>query len=136
MSDSEPLPTEAPILRVPATPQDVNALGDIFGGWLISQADIAGSIVAHVRAKGRVVTVAVNHFQFIRPVFVGDLVSYYGRIVKIGTTSIRIGLDIFVERLSGEHIHSEKVAESEITYVAIDGERKPRPIPAQAPSPD
>ena len=114
----------------------MNALGDIFGGWLISQADIAGSILAHTRAKGRVVTVAVNHFQFIKPVYVGDLVSYFGNIANIGTTSIRIALEIFVERLDGEHIHCEKVGTSEITYVAIDQNRKPRPVPAQAPSSD
>lgn len=129
MSDSfDVLPKNSqPAIRVLAMPADTNALGDIFGGWLMSQVDIAGSVIAYEKAKGRVVTVSVNQFQFIKPVYVGDLVSLYSEVIKIGNTSITIHVTAFAER--GRNIHEcQRVAEAELTYVAIDENRKPRSI--------
>ncbi len=116
-----------PEIRVVAMPADTNAAGDIFGGWLMSQVDIAGSIAAMRRAHGRVVTVAVDNFHFIKPVFVGDLVSIYAEITKIGTTSIQVNVKAIAQRgrLSYE---LELVAEAHLTYVALDEMRRPRII--------
>lgn len=117
-----------PEIRVLAMPADTNAAGDIFGGWLVSQVDIAGSNLALRIADGRVVTVAVNDFIFHKPVFVGDLVSIYARLLKIGTTSIQIAIEAYAERHRGiEDVH--KVATATITYVAVDEDRRPRPVP-------
>ena len=116
-----------PAIRVLAMPADTNALGDIFGGWLMSQVDIAGSVTAYEKAKGRVVTVAVNQFQFIKPVYVGDLVSLYSEVSSIGNTSITIKVTAFAER--DRNIHEcQRVAEAELTYVATDENRNPRSI--------
>ena len=128
MSDNDSLPTDhQPAIRILAMPTDTNASGDIFGGWLMSQVDIAGSIEAFRRAKGRIVTVAVNEFRFLQPVYVGDLISLYTRLIKIGTSSIRIHVTAFAERNRGKD-ECHKVAEAEITYVAIDENRQPRPV--------
>jgi acyl-CoA thioesterase YciA len=128
MSDNDTLPTDhQPAIRVLTMPADTNATGDIFGGWLMSQVDIAGSIEAFRRAGGRIVTVAVNEFRFLQPVYVGDLISLYSRLIRIGTTSIRIHVTAFAERNRGKD-ECHKVAEAEITYVAIDENRQPRPI--------
>ena len=128
MSDNDTLPADhQPAIRILAMPTDTNATGDIFGGWLMSQVDIAGSIEAFRRARGRIVTVAVNEFRFLQPVYVGDLISFYTRLIKIGTTSIRIHVTAFAERNRG-HDECHEVAEAEITYVAIDENRQPRPI--------
>jgi acyl-CoA thioesterase YciA len=128
MPDNDTLPTDhQPAIRILAMPTDTNATGDIFGGWLMSQVDIAGSIEAFRQAKGRIVTVAVNEFRFLQPVYVGDLISLYTRLIKIGTTSIRIHVTAFAERNRGKD-ECHKVAEAEITYVAIDENRQPRPI--------
>ena len=113
-----------PTIRVLPMPADTNAAGDIFGGWLMSQVDIAGSIEAHRIVKDRIVTVAVHEFLFLAPVYVGDLVSLYSKVVHIGNTSIRIHIDGFIERYS-DPIISQKVTEAEITYVAIDKNQKP-----------
>jgi acyl-CoA thioesterase YciA len=128
INPNDNLPTDStPAIRVLAMPMDTNASGDIFGGWLMSQVDIAGSIEAVNRVRGRIVTVAVNEFRFIKPVFVGDLVSFYTRIHSIGTTSIRIHVEAYAERnRATEECH--KVADAELTYVAIDDDRKPTPI--------
>jgi acyl-CoA thioesterase YciA len=125
------LPTDKPPeIRVLAMPADTNAAGDIFGGWMMSQIDIAGSILAFRHADGRVVTVAVNDFTFLKPVFVGDLVSIYARLLKIGTTSIQITVEAYAERHRGvEECH--KVATAVLTYVAVGEDRRPRPIPKQ-----
>jgi acyl-CoA thioesterase YciA len=125
------LPTDRPPeIRVLAMPANTNAAGDIFGGWLMSQVDIAGSILAFRLADGRVVTVAVNDFTFLKPVFVGDLVSIYARRLKTGTTSIQIGVEAYAERHRGiEECH--KVATATLTYVAVGEDRRPRPIPKQ-----
>jgi acyl-CoA thioesterase YciA len=116
-------------VRVVAMPADTNTAGDIFGGWLMSRADIAGSIVAIQVAKGRVVTVAVHEFLFIKPVLVGDLVSCYAEVIKRGNTSVRVKVDVYAERESAPET-IEQVAEAEITYVAVDDvTRTPRPLP-------
>lgn len=123
------LPTdEQPEIRVLAMPADTNAAGDIFGGWMMSQVDIAGSNLAKRRADGRVVTVAVKDFTFLKPVFVGDVISIYARLVKTGTTSMQIALEAYAERHHGiDECH--KVATAAITYVAVGEDRRPRPIP-------
>ncbi|MDH4235379.1 MAG: acyl-CoA thioesterase, partial [Gallionella sp.] len=92
------LPQREPTIRVAAMPSDANYTGDIFGGWLMGQVDIAGSIPALHRAKGRVATVAVNSFVFKQPIFVGDVVSFYTRIVKVGNTSIIVEVEVYAQR--------------------------------------
>lgn len=123
------LPTDKPPeIRVLAMPANTNAAGDIFGGWLMSQVDIAGSIQAVRRADGRVVTVAVNDFTFLKPVFVGDLVSIYSRLIRTGTSSLQVAVEAFAERQRGtEECH--KVATATLTYVAVGEDRRPRPLP-------
>ena len=118
---------EMPAIRVIAMPADTNVSGDVFGGWIMSQVDLAGSILAYDKAQGRVVTVAVNSFQFHRPVFVGDLVSCYTRVNKIGNTSITIDVEVFAQR-SRDQSNTIKVTEATLTYVAVDEQGKPRPI--------
>ena len=122
------LPAEHAILRIMARPSDVNAQGDIFGGWLMSQVDIAGSIVATRYVKGRVVTVAANNFHFIRPVFVSDVVSIYGQIQKVGTSSIIIDMAVYIERKTEDDMLVEKVADAEFVYVNIDKHGNTMPI--------
>lgn len=117
-----------PTIRVVARPADTNAGGDIFGGWIMSQVDIAGSIAAYRRAQGRVVTVAVDSLQFHQPVFVGDLISCYADVIRVGRTSITVQVEVFAERDRGGIQHL-KVTEARVTYVAIDQARQPRPVP-------
>jgi len=125
------LPDEQDLaIRVMAMPADTNASGDIFGGWLMSQVDIAGSIVARRRAQGRTVTIAVDSFQFRKPVFVGDVVSCYARITRVGKTSLTIKVKAYAERQGKSH-HSHLVTEADLTYVAVDEQRKPRQIPPE-----
>jgi acyl-CoA thioesterase YciA len=114
-------------MRLPARPRDTNAAGDIFGGWIMSQVDLAGAIVASRRAKGRVVTVAVNSFQFHQPVYVGDLISCYANVIKTGNTSITVFVEVFAERYP-DRVECIKVTEATLTYVAVDENRKPRPV--------
>ncbi len=109
-------------------PSDANYTGDIFGGWLMGQVDVAGSIPAVHRARGRVATVAVNSFVFKQPIFVGDVVSFYTKIVKIGTTSITVDVEVYVQR-DPENPTCHKVTEATLTYVAVGEDRKPRPVP-------
>lgn len=116
-----------PALRTIAMPADANPAGDIFGGWLLAQMDLAGGVIAHRRAQGRCATVAVTGMTFHLPVFVGDEVSCYAEIVKIGRTSITVKLESWARRnLSGERV---KVTEGTFTYVAIGPDRRPRPVP-------
>ena len=117
-----------PAIRVLAMPADTNPTGDIFGGWLMSQMDIAGGILASRRARGRVVTVAMNAFEFHQPVFVGDLVSCYGRVVRVGRTSLTLHLEAYAER-AGDPGDVVKVTEATATFVAVDEQRRPRPVP-------
>ncbi len=120
-------PHGEPALRAIAMPADTNPAGDIFGGWLLSQMDLAGGNLATQRAQGRCATVAVTGMTFHLPVFIGDEVSCYAEIVKVGRTSITVKIDTWVRRnLEGERI---KVTEGTFTYVAIGPDRKPRPVP-------
>ena len=113
-----------------ATPADTNSAGDIFGGWIMSQGDIAGSIIARRRAQGRVVTVAVNSFLFKQPVFVGDLISCYARVTHVGRTSLTVHVRAFAERHGKQH-ECIQVTEADVTYVAVDEKRRPRPVPKE-----
>ena len=115
-------------IRTWAMPADTNPAGDIFGGWLISQMDIAGGITAGARAHGRVATVAVTGFTFHKPVKVGDVVCCYADIQKVGTTSITIGIEAWVLRRD-EPENRFKATEGVFTFVALDGDGKPRPVP-------
>lgn len=122
------LPKERmPTMRVIPMPADTNANGTIFGGWVMAQVDLAGSVPASERAMGRVATVAVNSFIFKQPVFVGDLVSFYAKVIKTGRTSITIDVEVFAQR---HRFGSEvvKVTEAILTYVAIDELGKPRAL--------
>jgi len=125
------LPDIEPTTRVVPMPADTNAAGDIFGGWIMAQVDIAGAIIATRRARGRVATVAVNEFQFHQPVFVGDVVSCYAVVTKTGKTSITIFVEVYAERgrQQSEYI---KVTEATLTYVAVDNNRQKRKVPEQA----
>lgn len=114
-------------IRVLAMPADANPHGDIFGGWLMSQIDIAGSVVAIQTAQGRVVTVAVNEMRFILPVFVGDLVSLYARLKQVGRTSVTVEVEAFAER-EQERNRQQRVATATLTYVAVDENRRPRTV--------
>lgn len=119
-----------PEIRVLPMPSDTNASGDIFGGWLMSQVDVAGSIAAHRYVGNHVVTVAVNEFLFLKPVLVGDLVSIYANIEHVGNTSIRIALNVMAEHERGK-ANAEKVAEAVLTYVSLDKNKKPKTIKQQ-----
>jgi len=128
MPDASTLPQREPTIRVAAMPSDANYTGDIFGGWLMGQVDIAGSIPAVQRAKGRVATVAVNSFVFKQPIFVGDIVSFYATLVKVGRTSVTVDVQVFVQRNPAKPA-CVKVTEAVLTYVAVGEDRKPRPLP-------
>jgi acyl-CoA thioesterase YciA len=119
-----------PTLRVVPMPADSNSSGDIFGGWVMSQVDIAGSIPAIRRARGRVATVAVNSFVFRQPVMIGDVVSFYSEIVKVGRTSITVSVEVYAER-NPEKVETVKVTEATLTYVAVDKQGRPRVVSVQ-----
>jgi len=114
------------VLRVVPMPSDANYTGDIFGGWIMSQVDIAGSIPALRLARGRIATVAVNSFTFKQPVLIGDLVSFYADIVRVGRTSITVDVEVYAQRRT--LLEVVKVTEATLTYVAVDDERRPRPV--------
>jgi acyl-CoA thioesterase YciA len=116
------------VLRVMPLPADVNGNGDIFGGWLMAQMDLAGAVLPSRIARGRIATVAVNEFIFKQPVSVGDLVSFYARVERIGNTSITVHVVVFSER-NPANLQVVKVTEANLTYVAIDANGKPRPVP-------
>ena len=123
-------PAREPAIRTLAMPADANPNGDIFGGWVLSQMDLAGGAVAAQRAGGRVATVAVTAMTFHRPVLVGDEVSCFGEVVKVGRTSIAVHVESWARRgFSNERI---KVTEGLFTFVAIGPDRKPRPVPPAA----
>jgi acyl-CoA thioesterase YciA len=117
-----------PALRVVPMPADANHNGDIFGGWIMAQVDVAGGTVAGRVARGRVATVAVNSFTFKQPVQIGDVLSLYAGVVRIGNTSITINVEVYAER-GREDTRVVKVTEATLTYVAIDRSGKPRPVP-------
>ena len=118
------------VLKVIPMPADCNANGDIFGGWVMAQVDLAGSVVPARYAQGRMATVAVNQFVFKQPVRVGDILSFFASLTRIGRTSITVQVEVYAERFQaqGQYI---KVTEASLTYVAIDDTGKPRPIATQ-----
>ena len=128
MSEKAVLPDREPTLRVVPMPADANQHGDIFGGWVMSQVDIAGGAMAARRARGRVATVAVNSFVFKQPVLIGDLVSFYAEVTRVGRTSVTVDVQVFAERNPRELI-CVKVTEASLTFVAVDADRRPREIP-------
>ena len=130
IGESVTLPDKQPALRVVPMPADANQNGDIFGGWVMSQVDIAGSIPASRRARGRVATVAVNSFVFREPVLIGDVVSFYADITRVGRTSITVAVEVFAQRNPTEVI-CVKVTEASLTYVAVGTDRRPRELPVE-----
>ena len=120
------------VLKVIPMPADTNANGDIFGGWVMAQVDLAGSVLPARHTKGRMATVAVNEFVFKQPVRIGDILSFYAAVSRVGRTSVTVKVEVFAERIrnQGEYV---KVTEATLTYVAIDENGRPRPI-AQAPA--
>ena len=124
------LPNEQPALRLVPMPADLNQNGDVFGGWVMAQVDVAGAIPAMRRARGRVATVSVHSFLFKQPVSVGDIVSFYAQIVRIGQTSITVNVEVYAERNYADLI-TVKVTEAQLTYVAIDSTGKKRDVPAE-----
>lgn len=126
-----PLPIDKElVLKVIPMPADSNANGDIFGGWVMAQVDLAGGVIAARHAKGRIATVAVNEFIFKQPVRVGDILSCYSKLLRIGRTSITVDVEVFAERF-GSQGHYVKVTEANLTYVAIDDKGRPRLVPPQ-----
>jgi len=137
MQDSPHRPLMAPdalsderhlVLRVMPLPADVNANGDIFGGWIMAQVDLAGAVLPSRIAKGRIATVAVKEFIFKQPVSLGDLLSFYARVTRIGTTSVSVHVEVYAER-NPANLQVVKVTEADLTYVAIDSQGQPRPLP-------
>jgi acyl-CoA thioesterase YciA len=116
------------VLKVIPMPGDSNANGDIFGGWVMAQVDLAGSVIPARYAGGRIATVAVNEFIFKQPVRVGDILSFYSKLTRIGKTSITVKVEVYAERFQSQG-QFVKVTEANLTYVAIDDQGKPRPVP-------
>lgn len=126
---SASLPTDKElVLRVVPLPADVNANGDVFGGWIMAQVDIAGGVFAVRIVRGRAVTVAVNQFIFKQPVSVGDVLSFYARLEHLGCTSMTVHVEVWAERNPAAP-YVVRVTEASLTFVAIDDEGQPRPIP-------
>lgn len=134
MTDAETptAPTGQPVGRVIAMPADTNPEGDIFGGWLLAHMDLAGATPAFELAQGRCVTIALDGMVFHRPVSVGDEVSIYARVLATGRTSIRVHVEAWKRARNDAHAQAERVTEGVFTYVAIDDDRKPRPLPGAA----
>ncbi|HYP34011.1 MAG TPA: acyl-CoA thioesterase [Burkholderiaceae bacterium] len=116
------------VMRVLPLPADANVNGDIFGGWIMAQVDLAGSVLPARIAKGRITTVAVNQFVFKQPVSIGDLLSFYATVERVGNTSITVRVEVYAERNPAD-VQVVKVTEANLTYVAIDRDGKPRQIP-------
>ena len=122
---------QEPVLRISPRPADLNLNGNIFGGWVLSQMDIAGGITAAKRARGPVATVAIEAMKFLRPLHIGDLVSCYAKIVKVGTTSITVKIDVTAIRASERETRDDrevKVTEGFFIFVALDDKGRPRPV--------
>ena len=125
-----PLPLDKElVLKVIPMPGDCNANGDIFGGWVMAQVDLAGSVIPARYAQGRMATVAVNEFIFKQPVRVGDILSFFSEVTRVGKTSITVKVEVFAERVRNQKNYI-KVTEASVTYVAIDEYGRPRPISA------
>ena len=130
MTERTQLPDKQVSLRVVPMPADLNQNGDVFGGWVMAQVDVAGAIPAMRRARGRVATVSVNSFMFKQPVSVGDIVSLYADIIHVGRTSVTVRVEVFAERNHADTL-VVKVTEAELTYVAIDAQGRKRELPAE-----
>ncbi len=135
MSDNSSAPTVMPtdkelVLKVIPMPADSNANGDIFGGWVMAQVDLAGSVIPARLAKGRIATVAVNQFIFKQAVKIGDLLSFFAEVERVGTTSVTVKVEVYAQRMRQPE-PVIKVTEANLTYVAIDMEGKPRPLPKE-----
>ena len=133
VSEHQLSPLELPgdrqlVLRVMPMPADANGNGDIFGGWIMAQVDLAGAVLPARIAKGRIATVAVNQFIFKQPVSMGDLLSFYAHVERIGRTSITVRVEVYAER-NPANLHVVKVTEANLTYVAIDMQGQPRALP-------
>ena len=124
----EKLPDQQPALRVMAMPPDTNQYGDVFGGWIMSQVDLAGSSIASRVANSRTATVAVTSFTFKEPVWVGDVVSFYATVLKVGTTSITVDVTVFAERLHKDNHRIVKVTEAQLVFVALNKDGRPQPV--------
>ncbi len=116
------------VMRVMPMPADANGNGDIFGGWIMAQVDLAGAVLPARIAKGRIATVAVNQFIFKQPVSIGDLLSFYAHVERVGRTSITVRVEVYAER-NPANLHVVKVTEANLTYVAIDTQGQPRALP-------
>ena len=116
------------VMRVSPMPADANGNGDIFGGWIMAQVDLAGAVLPARIAKGRIATVAVNQFVFKQPVSIGDLLSFYSKVERVGTTSVTVHVEVYAERNPAD-LQVVKVTEANLTYVAIDANGQPRPLP-------
>ncbi len=129
---SATLPTDKElVLKVIPMPADTNGNGDIFGGWVMAQVDLAGSVLPARYIKGRMATVAVNEFIFKHPVRVGDILSFFAAVTRIGRTSITVEVEVYAERFSDQGKYL-KVTEARLTYVAIDADGRPRPVPVHS----
>jgi acyl-CoA thioesterase YciA len=129
----QPPSDEELVLKVIPMPADCNANGDIFGGWVMAQVDLAGSVIPARYAGGRMATVAVNEFIFKQPVRVGDILSFYSKLTRIGKTSMTVKVEVYAERFQAQG-RFVKVTEATLTYVAIDDQGKPRPVPNRTPA--
>lgn len=129
---AQTMPQEQPAVRVTALPADANVYGDIFGGWLMSQMDLAASSVASRHAAGRAVTIAVDGMAFHRPVFVGDEVSVFARLIKVGRTSMRVEVEAWARDRHSDD--ANKVTQAVFAFVAVGQDRRPRPVRALASS--
>ena len=118
-------------MKVIPMPADTNANGDIFGGWVMAQVDLAGAVLPARVVQGRMATVAVNQFIFKQPVRVGDILSFYAKMEHVGRTSIAVDVEVYAERFSDQGKYL-KVTEARLTYVAIDAEGRPRPVPVHS----
>ena len=126
------LPDKEPVLRVVPMPHDTNQHGDIFGGWIMSQVGIAGGVIAARHARGRVATVAVNSFTFKQPVLVGDLVTFFAEVTRIGRTSITVDVEVYAQRNPQDQV-TVKVTEASLTFVAVGHDRRPREVTSPKP---
>ncbi|SFM29297.1 acyl-CoA thioesterase [Methylobacterium pseudosasicola] len=129
-ADTQPSHRGAPVIRTIAMPADTNPAGDIFGGWLMAQMDLAAGNVAARRSRGRCATIAVDAITFHHPVFVGDEVSLYAWLIKVGRSSLRIQVEVWRRERASET--TMKVTEATFTFVAIGDDRRPRPVPPEA----
>ncbi|MEX6724845.1 acyl-CoA thioesterase [Parapedomonas caeni] len=115
-----------PVLRVVPRPADINMNGHIFGGWILSQMDIAGGMTAHTHAQGPVATVAIESMTFHKPILLGDVLSLYAKVIRVGRTSLAVQIDVWARRRSAPE--ELKVTEGVFTFVALDKNQRPRPV--------